>query len=96
MDELCDPVLIRGVYENLRAHHISTDELASRHDRAINVTLSGEVKNQVESLSLKERVDRSLIGYINAYKGYPLFINERGDVLEVAGVGEEVEGRDLP
>jgi hypothetical protein len=54
------------------------------------------MKHKIELLTLEERVDRGGISDVSLPEGYAAALNEIGDVLQVAGVCQKVEGSDLP
>ena len=89
--------LTRGVKQYLRAGDIGVNELSRALDAAVHVRLGGEVDHRVELLG-HQAGHKPGIGDIPAHKAMPpgaRVLFDVGQVVQVAGVGEQVEVDDV-
>ena len=89
-----DAVLQARLEQDERPAHVGVEEELGLVDRALDVTLRGEVDDDLRVLFREDRVDRGAVAYVALNEAEVLAPLERGEACAVAGVGQRVVADD--
>ena len=88
------PVVERRLEQRRGADDIGLDEGRRRVDRAVDMALGGEVIDRTRPVLLERRGHRRAIADIGAQEDMGLVAGHWREILEIAGVGQLVDGDD--
>jgi hypothetical protein len=86
------PVAARGFEQREGAQHIGAHELARPMDAAVDVALGREVDDRARPVLGQQRVDPGPVADVALDEDMPRIAAQRIQVVQIAGVGERVEG----
>ena len=93
LQEAMDPARVaRRVEQRQRPVHVGVQERRLVDDAAIDVRLGGEVHDHVDPLLAQQARHRLAVGDVAALEAHARVREQIGQVREIAGVGEQIDG----
>ncbi len=83
-----DPVLPRGLQQNVGAEHIGHDKASRLHQRAIHMRVSGEVDDGVNVMLSHHLVHLFCVANIPLLEGIAWIICHVSQVIQIPGIGQ--------